>query len=134
MSPLGSEGPYARALARRGPGLHHVAFRCPALDDALEALDGWLLHRRSLATVPAARTAWLARPGVAALLELTEGPADPGPPTVTRIVIPTRVAEATRSRLAAPLLGGLVLTGEGSAGLEIGAREHPVRALVGGLP
>ena len=34
-----ADSPIARHLARRGPGLHHVAFRVPDLEDALRRLD-----------------------------------------------------------------------------------------------
>ncbi|MEL7238718.1 MAG: VOC family protein, partial [Planctomycetota bacterium] len=32
LQPLGDSGPYARAMAKRGPGLHHVAFRTRDID------------------------------------------------------------------------------------------------------
>ena len=34
-----ADSPIARHLARRGPGLHHLAFRVPDLEDALRRLD-----------------------------------------------------------------------------------------------
>jgi methylmalonyl-CoA/ethylmalonyl-CoA epimerase len=36
LAPLGSDTPVGRFLARRGPGLHHVAYR---VDDVAAALD-----------------------------------------------------------------------------------------------
>ncbi|MDZ7702829.1 MAG: methylmalonyl-CoA epimerase [Halobacteriales archaeon] len=36
LEPLGAEGPVARFLDRRGPGLHHLAFE---VDDVAAALD-----------------------------------------------------------------------------------------------
>ena len=36
LEPLGPESPVGRFLERRGPGMHHVAFRVPDLDEALE--------------------------------------------------------------------------------------------------
>ncbi|MGH2374208.1 MAG: methylmalonyl-CoA epimerase [bacterium] len=36
LQPSGSEGPIARYLARRGEGIHHIAF---AVDDIAEALE-----------------------------------------------------------------------------------------------
>ncbi len=71
VSPLGP-GPYARALERRGPGLHHVALATPDPRALAEAATGWLLHPRSLRSWEKARTLWLARPGVGALVEVTE--------------------------------------------------------------
>ena len=37
LAPLGDDTPVGRFLARRGPGLHHVAYR---VDDVEAALDG----------------------------------------------------------------------------------------------
>ena len=36
LEPRDAEGPVARFLARRGPGIHHVCYRVPDLDRALE--------------------------------------------------------------------------------------------------
>jgi len=36
LEPRDPDGPVARFLARRGPGIHHVCYRVPNLDDALE--------------------------------------------------------------------------------------------------
>ncbi len=38
LQPLGPETPVGRFLARRGPGLHHVAYRVESVDSALGAL------------------------------------------------------------------------------------------------
>lgn len=40
MTPLGPEGPVARFLERRGPGLHHIALRVRDLAAVLERLQG----------------------------------------------------------------------------------------------
>jgi methylmalonyl-CoA/ethylmalonyl-CoA epimerase len=37
LAPSEPDGPIARFLARRGPGIHHVCYRVPDLDAALEA-------------------------------------------------------------------------------------------------
>jgi methylmalonyl-CoA/ethylmalonyl-CoA epimerase len=37
LAPLSGEGPIAKFLARRGPGIHHVCYRVPDLDQALAA-------------------------------------------------------------------------------------------------
>jgi methylmalonyl-CoA/ethylmalonyl-CoA epimerase len=85
------DGPYARALAKRGPGLHHVAYGVPDLDAWLaEGTRGWLLHPHSLTSLAGARTVWLARPGVPTLIEACER--DPGPggdPVVAAVELPT---------------------------------------------
>ena len=38
LRPLGPETPVGRFIARRGPGLHHVAYRVADIDAALERL------------------------------------------------------------------------------------------------
>ena len=38
LQPLGPETPVGRFLERRGPGLHHIAYRVPDIDHALAAL------------------------------------------------------------------------------------------------
>jgi methylmalonyl-CoA/ethylmalonyl-CoA epimerase len=37
LSPLTTDGPVAKFLAQRGPGIHHVCYRVPDLDAALAA-------------------------------------------------------------------------------------------------
>jgi methylmalonyl-CoA/ethylmalonyl-CoA epimerase len=37
LVPLAPDGPIARFLARRGPGIHHICYRVPDLDAALAA-------------------------------------------------------------------------------------------------
>jgi methylmalonyl-CoA/ethylmalonyl-CoA epimerase len=37
LAPSEPAGPIARFLARRGPGIHHICYRVPDLDAALEA-------------------------------------------------------------------------------------------------
>lgn len=37
LAPLDAESPIGRFLARRGPGIHHICYRVPDLDAALEA-------------------------------------------------------------------------------------------------
>ena len=37
LSPVTTESPVARFLARRGPGIHHICYRVPDLDAALAA-------------------------------------------------------------------------------------------------
>ena len=38
LAPLGAETPVGRFLAKRGPGLHHVAYQVPDAEAALDAL------------------------------------------------------------------------------------------------
>jgi hypothetical protein len=67
-------GPYQQAMGKRGPGIHHLAIDVPNLESYLESLDGagWLLHPRSIKMIKVARTAYLARPGFPALIEVQE--------------------------------------------------------------
>jgi methylmalonyl-CoA epimerase len=37
LSPISTDSPVAKFLARRGPGIHHVCYRVPDLDAALAA-------------------------------------------------------------------------------------------------
>ena len=37
LSPIAPDSPVARFLARRGPGIHHICYRVPDLDRALDA-------------------------------------------------------------------------------------------------
>lgn len=89
MQPLDGTGPYARALTRRGPGLHHLAFRLPDLDEFCRGVGAWLAIPRTLPDLNRTRTLWLARPGVGTLLEVHEGEPTPGEPVVRRVQVPS---------------------------------------------
>jgi hypothetical protein len=73
MEPKGP-GSYQRALKKRGPGLHHLAIDVLDIEGFLESLSGsgWLLHLNSLKAIKNLRTAYLARPGFPALIEVHE--------------------------------------------------------------
>lgn len=88
-----ADGPYLRALRRRGPGLHHLAIEVRDVEAAVAGLagSGWYLHPVSLATVRDHRTAWLARPDAATLIELVEGTAVAPVPVAARITVPASV-------------------------------------------
>jgi hypothetical protein len=76
MQPIGP-GPYERAMAKRGAGLHHIAFCVPDLSRYVNDLEGsgWLMHPASLRLRDTNRQVWLCRPGVPVLIELNEGAA-----------------------------------------------------------
>lgn len=120
MQPLGP-GPYARALERRGPGLHHVALATADPRGLAEAATGWLLHRRSLRSWEKGRTLWLARPGVGALVEVTEEPAPParGPAVVDGVELPG----ATPALVAALGAPGLRVSPDLQAWLALAGRR-----------
>lgn len=67
------EGPYKRALEKRGTGLHHIGCVCGNIDDELAsgAAKQMLLHPISLKTYRRG-TIWLYRPGTPYLIELME--------------------------------------------------------------
>lgn len=93
LEPSG-EGPYRRAYEKRGEGLHHVAIAVPDLPGFLQGLagTGWFLLPQSLTTIAASKTAWLARPGVACLIEVIAAAgagAGTAPPVVSAIEVPT---------------------------------------------
>ncbi len=133
LQPLGSTGPYARALEKRGPGLHHIALHTSDLDGSLRALAGWLLHPCSLETHAGSRTVWLARPGVRTLLEVHQPAGEEevaGAPVVERLEVPVQDG-------LQPLVGVLRHTGldvspeaeEDDALLRIAGQDLRARAL-----
>ena len=73
MEPIKS-GAYQRALEKRGPGIHHLAIDVLHLESYIESIagSGWLLHPMSLKTIKQSQTAYLARPGFPALVEVQE--------------------------------------------------------------
>ncbi|MGV3527214.1 MAG: hypothetical protein ACO1RX_23565 [Candidatus Sericytochromatia bacterium] len=66
-------GPYARALTKRGPGLHHLGATTPSLQALVPTLSaqGLRLHPISIQTL-AQGVVWLCRPGLPFLIELVE--------------------------------------------------------------
>jgi len=70
-----AEGPYRRALRKRGPGLHHIGFKTPALEAQVSQLcaQGLQLHPISSQT-SAQGVSWLYLPGMPFLIELAEDP------------------------------------------------------------
>ncbi len=81
------DGPYRRALIKRGPGLHHIGVTVPNLEDYADQLGsaGWLLHTRSLATVRKQQTAYFARPKIPYLVEAWEHPSSVGPASIEHL-------------------------------------------------
>lgn len=73
MEPV-KPGAYRRALEKRGPGIHHLAIDVLNIEEDIASLarSGWLLHPTSLKTIAQSRTAYLARPGFPALIEVQE--------------------------------------------------------------
>jgi methylmalonyl-CoA epimerase len=76
LSPISTDGPVAKFLARRGPGIHHVCYRVPDLDAALAACraHGYRLVDEVPRTGHGGRRIAFVHPKTTAgiLLELTE--------------------------------------------------------------
>ena len=76
LSPQTTNSPIARFLERRGPGIHHICYRVPDLDRALEAcrLAGYrLVDERPRVGAGGRRIAFIHPKATAGiLLELTE--------------------------------------------------------------
>jgi methylmalonyl-CoA/ethylmalonyl-CoA epimerase len=87
-------GPYGRALARRGPGLHHIALSVPRIEEYLDGLagSGWYVLPQSVRMI-ARGGAWLARPGVHALVEICQMPEQAAEPFVTEVEIPMQAPD-----------------------------------------
>jgi hypothetical protein len=73
MEPI-KAGAYQRAMEKRGPGVHHFAIDVLNLEIFLRSIvaSGWLLHPVSVETMKRTKTAYLARPGFPALIEVQE--------------------------------------------------------------
>ena len=76
LEPDSSDSPVAKFLARRGPGIHHICYRVPDLDRALEACRaaGYRLVDATPRSGAAGRRIAFLHPKATAgiLLELTE--------------------------------------------------------------
>ena len=68
------DGPYRRALHKRGPGLHHLGIDVENLVEYCTMLGrvGWLLHSFSLISATKYQIVYLVRPGVPLMLEVRE--------------------------------------------------------------
>jgi hypothetical protein len=119
-------GPYRNALAKRGPGLHHVAVNVASIDDYLKSLagSGWLLHPASLHTLARRKTVYLARPGLGALIEVQQ-PGKLDSSRRQRFVSEVCIeGDREHRRLVDALrVPGLRLAGKGGARLTIGKKR-----------
>lgn len=74
-----AEGPYARALDKRGPGLHHLGVSTQSIEALMPQLNqhSLFLHPISIQTIKQG-TVWICRPGMPFLIEVFESdaPAD----------------------------------------------------------
>lgn len=84
-------GPYARALEKRGPGIHHLALTVINIESFVDELSGsgWYLHPSSLKLLKTSQTIYLTRPGVRMLIEVQQGfESFLAPPFITRLECP----------------------------------------------
>lgn len=88
MEPSG-EGPYKRALNKRGESLHHLGLNVESLSEYCKVLGkaGWLLHVYSLESIPKLKTVYLVRPNIPVILEVHE--------RVTTNKLPSLVTQVT---------------------------------------
>lgn len=63
-------GSYQNAIRKRGPGLHHIAVDVLNLEEYVLGCKGWLLHPNSLRKIARLKTAYFARPGFPAMIEV----------------------------------------------------------------
>ena len=134
LQPAGDgPGPYHSALAKRGPGLHHLAVNCTDLAAAVTGCGahGWLMHPHSILSVAQSGTAWLCRPGCPTLLEVCQRPA-PLPEAEACTVEQVELARAGDRAWPAGMVdifaAGLVAPGE-TTRLRIGGRWHDLGAV-----
>lgn len=122
-------GPYARALEKRGPGLHHIAVNVPSIPKFLERISGsgWLLHPASCAMMGKGGAAYLTRPGMPMLIEVQEGPGKKAPAFVSSVVL--KMPERGLSLAAAAGIGGLLKRAEKKESLRAGGKVFDLRAL-----
>lgn len=103
-----AEGPYKRALAKRGPSLHHIAIDVLDVESfAKEAVTvGWKLHPASQDTM-SHQTAWLYFEGIPTLIEIHQTKKiTTKSAQVSRIGLP--IAKQQASLFQAIGLGGIV--------------------------
>lgn len=101
-----SEGPYARAMKKRGPGLHHIAIDVLNLTEAVREAQtiGWKLHSASAETMKYG-TAWLYLEGVPTLIEVHQKKQfSTKPQKVSKVELPLRAEHES-------LFAGIGLTG-----------------------
>lgn len=82
LLPLEGDGPIAKHLDKRGPGLHHIAFEVHDLEAAMDHAEGQgleLVDTEPRSGVEGSRIAFLHPKGTfGTLVELVEFPDDPG--------------------------------------------------------
>ena len=69
------DGPYMRAMKKRGPGIHHIGCVCKSIEEEVfqKNASNLFLHSISLKTFESG-TIWLCKPGLPFLIELFQDP------------------------------------------------------------
>lgn len=119
-------GPYAHSLQKRGPGLHHIGAITPSIQALVPELCalGLLLHPISIQTLKQG-VAWLCRPGIPFLIELTEGQTD-GEAEAFELGLPTGVHFPD---FVAPLFSNMRIYAASSECLELKSSKGTVQLL-----
>lgn len=130
MEPI-KPGAYQRALAKRGPGLHHLAVDVLNLEEYLESLvgSGWFLHPASIKTIKQSETAYLARPGFPGLIEVQQRERlESKSLFISKMSVPL---EAKLAKLIQPIgLEGIVNASDGEVEFSMGGKVVKVRDLL----
>ena len=104
-----AEGPYQRALTKRGPSLHHIGLIVQDLKKfVIKAQQaGWKLHPVSQHSIEHSETAWFFLEGVATLIEVYENnEISTQPVQVTKVELPIKASQI--QLFVAIGLGGIV--------------------------
>jgi hypothetical protein len=131
LEPIRPDAPYGRAMSKRGPGLHHVAIDVKDVESFVAGLagSGWYLHPRSLQTARKTKTAWLARPGTAMLIEVQQRPEiSAAAPFITKLEIPLTAKE--REMIAALGVEPLRPSADARSWLEIDGKRWALSSLL----
>lgn len=138
LDPAG-EAPYARALAKRGPGLHHLGMHVSDLAGMVgEAADlsGWssvgVLDRHAEFCRGCKKTEWLFCRGVPTLLEVSQASGDSvgASPIVTTVELPVAAGLEPALQLCAPLLSSCAV--DDDRGAPAAAPHTQVRLTIAG--
>lgn len=129
MEPI-KPGAYQRAMEKRGPGLHHLAIDVLDLESYLQSISvsGWLLHPISIKTMKQTQTAYLAKPGFPALIEVQERKEISARPLfVTEISLP--IEESSANLISYIGLEGIVRSSFGAASLSLAGNNVQLKDL-----
>lgn len=133
LEPIKEDAPYGRAMKKRGPGLHHVAIDVKDVESFVAGLwgSGWYLHPRTLQTVRKTKTAWLARPGTAMLIEAQQrAELSKAKPFITKLELP--LTEKERAMVDALGVSGLLRpSADGKSWLEIDGKRLALASVLG---